>query len=192
MPKTTATKIDQRALLAFISKKLGGPDHSLGKKALQKSVHLLQELGGVDAGYNFSFYTYGPYSSELAGDLDVAAAVNALSIKYNSAENYYLINPGPDADRVIADGNDFLSKHREAIDKVLNVLHGRLAKELELISTIAYLRHHAPDEIFEDDKTLAKGVKDLKPKYSDTEIEKSILEVRAFLAKDKVTSAARA
>lgn len=43
------------------------------------------------------------------------------------------------------------------------------------------MRHHAPEEVFSDDAVLAKGVKDLKPKYGDQEIRKAIRDVRDFL-----------
>jgi len=37
------------------------------RKVLQKRIYLLQEFG-VDLGYHFGWYIYGPYSSELASD----------------------------------------------------------------------------------------------------------------------------
>ena len=53
-------KIDQYALVAFLIDQAA--QSQLGKKALQKKVHLIHEMGGVDTGYRFSFYTYGPFS----------------------------------------------------------------------------------------------------------------------------------
>jgi hypothetical protein len=64
MTNSSISKFDQYALIALLAKRVGGADRRLGKKAIQKNVHLIQELGGVDAGYRFSFYTYGP---SLAG-----------------------------------------------------------------------------------------------------------------------------
>ena len=183
MTQTAVTKTDQYALLTLISKKLGGPEHRFGKKALQKTVHLMQELGGVDAGYNFSFYTYGPYSSELSGDLDIAAAANVLTVAYNPSENYYLIGPSTEADRAIKNGQKFLQSNQAEIDRIIEAFGGRLAKDLELVSTIAYLHRHAPKSEFADDDKLLARVKDLKPKYSTQEIAKAIKEVRGFLAK---------
>lgn len=182
MTTDTISKPVQYALIAWIANTLGAATHRLGKKALQKVVHLIQELGGVDAGYRFSFYTYGPYSSGLAGDLDVVAALGAVKIAYNSVENYYLIAPGPENDHMIEKGQRFLEQNRAAIDRVVETFGGRLAKDLELVSTIAYLRRHAPTEEFNDDAKLAERVKALKPKYTDREIAIAIEEVRGFLA----------
>jgi len=35
---------------------------------LQKMVYLLQEEGGINLGYKFSWYVHGPYSTELTRD----------------------------------------------------------------------------------------------------------------------------
>lgn len=191
MTTSAISKTEQYALITLIAKEVGGDNHRLGKKALQKNVHLIQELGGVDAGYRFSFYTYGPYSTSLAGDLDTVASSGGVTISYNTTDNYYLIGPGAGADRVIERGIGFIQGHREAIEGVLQAFGGRLAKDLELVSTIAYLRRHAPTETFEDDQNLVRRVKALKPKYSDNQVLTAINEVKGFLAAQRsVTSQA--
>jgi uncharacterized protein YwgA len=182
MTESRVSNLDRYALIAWLAKQLGGDSHRLGKKALQKIVHLIQELGDVDFGYRFSFHTYGPYSSELAGDLDVVAAIGGVKVTYNSSDNYYLIHPGTATDSVIDKGNSFVQANRAGIDKVLKLFGGRLAKELELVSTITYLRRHTPRSEFEDDVILTARVKALKPKYNAAQIEKAIAEVKTFLA----------
>ena len=183
MTNSSITKFDQYALIALLAKKVGGDNGQLGKKAIQKNVHLIQELGGVDAGYRFSFYTYGPYSSGLAGDLDVVAALGGAKITYYSSDNYYRIERGENTDHLIKKGQSFIEQNRTAIDRVLNTFGGRLAKSLELVSTIVYLRRHAPAGEFENKEKLAARVKALKPKYHDDEIAAAITEVKDFLTK---------
>ena len=182
MTDSSISKLDQYALVAFLAKQVGGANRRLGKKALQKNVHLIQELGGVDAGYHFSFYTYGPYSTGLAGDLDVVAMMGGVKVTYNVSDNYYLIEPGAATDHMIRKGQEFIDKNRKAIDQVLQTFGDRLAKDLELVSTAAYLRRHAPAGEFENEVKLAERVKALKPKYTEQEILTAIREVRAFLA----------
>lgn len=186
MTLNTFSKPAQHALIAWIARELGGPNRKLGKKALQKLVHLIQELGGVDVGYRFSFYTYGPYSIGLAGDLDVVAALKAVEVTYNSTDNYYLIAPGSENERMIEKGMNSLEQNRAAIEQVVKTFSGRLAKDLELVSTIAYLRRHAPKEEYNDSEKLAKRVKALKPKYSEEEVAKAIEDVRNFLGANEV------
>ena len=57
-----------------------------------------------------------------------------------------------------------------------------MAKELELNSTIVYLRRHMSEQEFDDNEALQGRVKALKPKYSRGHIERAIREVRDFLA----------
>ena len=175
-------KPHQYALVAFLIRKAASADQRLGKKALQKKMHLIQELGGVDTGYRYSFYTYGPYSIGLAGDLDVIANSGGAKISYNSSDNYYLIEPDKNTDRMIEKGQAFVERNRAAIDKVLTTFGDRLAKDLELFSTIAYLRRHASKDEFDDNGKLTKHVKNLKPKYPDREIESAITKVKDFLS----------
>ncbi len=176
-------KIDQYALVAFLIAQAAQAHKQLGKKAIQKKVHLIHELGGVDTGYRFSFYTYGPFSVNLAGDLDVIANSGGAKICYNSSDNHYQIDPSEHTDRMIERGREFIAKNRATIERVLETFGDRSAKGLELVSTIAYLRRHAPQEEFEDSSKLAEHVRSLKPKYSETEVKKAISQVKNFLSK---------
>ncbi len=179
MSDKSPSNLDRYALIALIADRLGEKQR-LGKKALQKIVHLLQEFGEVRTGYRFSFYTYGPYSTELAGDLDLVAAKGGVSVAYNSSDNYYLISSTSRTKQVVEKGESFIKPNKTKIDKVLDKFGGRLAKDLELVSTIAYVRRYAPDE-FANDQTLARLVKELKPKYEDDEIKSAMAEVKKFL-----------
>ena len=176
-------KTDQYALVAFLIDQAAQANQELGKKALQKKVHLIQELGGVDSGYRFSFHTYGPYSANLAGDLDVIANSGGASIRYDSSGNRYRIGTGESTSRIVEMGKDFIEAIRPAIEKVLDTFGRRSAKGLELVSTIAYLHRHLPEEEFLDNERLAERVKNLKPKHSTAEVGMAIEEVRDFLPK---------
>ncbi len=181
MPKVIR-KADQYALIAFLIGKAEETGQKLGKKALQKTVHLIQALAGVDTGYRFSFYTYGPYSASLAGDLDVVANSGGAKIQYVRADNRYLIEPNERTDRMIGKGKDYICENQAGIDRVLETFGGRMAKDLELVSTIAYLRQHAQTDDFQDEAKLVKHVRDLKPKYSNTQVKQAIAEVKGFLS----------
>jgi len=84
---------------------------------LQKKVFLLQEMG-LDLGYIFSKYVYGPYCSELAND------GFKIRIKENLSSN-----PSCDSD-------PFLEKLKE-----LEKGHKGDSSWFELLGTITYLRN---------------------------------------------------
>ena len=174
-------KANQYALISLLIKEAEAAGQRLGKKALQKKIHLIQELGGVESGYRFSFYTYGPYSSQLSGDLDTIANSGGANIQYEKTENYYIISVGDKTDIILQNGNEFIEKNKREIHRVLEKFGGRLAKELELTSTIVYLRRHTSEEEFNNEEALMERVRALKPKYSRREIKRAIGEVKDFL-----------
>jgi len=49
-----------------------------GRKRLQKIVHLLQESGAAEFRYRFILHYFGPFSRELASDLDFLRAAGLL------------------------------------------------------------------------------------------------------------------
>lgn len=178
MANEPVTKRDQYALITYLVNKLSG-GRAPGKKALQKLVHLVEELGGVDAGYRFSFYTYGPYSSDLTGDLDAVAGQNGINVVYLKDENSYQITTGENSSWVLDRGQSFVERNASSVDRVIAQFGGRLAKDLELVSTVVYLRRHAP-ELFDDESKVLERVHALKPRYSNSEIRDAIKEIKSF------------
>lgn len=69
------------ALIAKLAQMCIAGNRMLGRTALQKYVYLLQELFGVDCGYDFQLYTYGPFCSELLSDLESATTASVVSYK---------------------------------------------------------------------------------------------------------------
>ncbi len=61
-------EIDARAVLYMVAKQFGLKRGSFGERLrLQKVVYLLQGFG-VQLGYGFGWYKYGPYSQDLVSD----------------------------------------------------------------------------------------------------------------------------
>ena len=59
------------SLIGYLSKCLQDTPGSLGKTVMQKLIYLMQEAKGVPCGYEYRFYNYGPYASELSRDLSI-------------------------------------------------------------------------------------------------------------------------
>ncbi|MGQ0663831.1 MAG: hypothetical protein ACT4P2_09630, partial [Pseudomonadota bacterium] len=59
---------------------------------MQKLVYLIQEIGGVPAGYRYAFYTYGPYSRDLEGDLGIVQSLKGIAIIYDEGSNSFNIS----------------------------------------------------------------------------------------------------
>lgn len=156
------------ALITYLVERLQSNASIPGKTAIQKLVYFLQEAVGVPCGYEYIFYNYGPYSRDLAADLEYADVIGGVSIK--SREDVpaaYAISPGEFKEDIKQRGADFLSRHHEAIERVIRDFGGYPARELELFATIYYAYRFAVDR----EQPLAKEelirqVQGLKPRFS--------------------------
>lgn len=162
-------------LIAHLAQRLG-EQHALGKTKLQKMVYLLEKLKNVSVGYDFSFYTYGPFSSDLAADLDYVNTLGGVQVSYEPAINMYEIAPGPNATRLTEKSQAFLAENRAAIDEILEHFGARQAKELELLATLVYVAQSGRY----DDAALVGKVHELKPKFNHGEILAALTELRGW------------
>jgi len=148
---------------------------SLGKTALQKEVYFLQTLYGVDCGYEFTLYTYGPFSSLLLADLDSVSVLGGVDVQYDSGLGGYRIIPGPENAKVIKSANGFLSEIRDPIESVIAEFGPLYARDLELLATIVF----AEREARESGKPLSASVltdvvRGVKPHFTDAQIREAI------------------
>lgn len=145
----------------------------LGKTALQKLLYLLQEVYGVDLGYRFELYTYGPYEAGVMRDVDYAKSLELLSIDYDY-NNGYNITPGPKA-QSLDDYKEFInSKHGSLFDQLFDQFGSKNARQLELSATLVLLAKDDPDC---DNDVILNRIKDIKPKYDKKELESALSEL---------------
>ena len=168
---------EQYGLIVELTRRLHKKRPQLGKTALQKLVYLLQDAYGVKCGYDFSLYTYGPFTSELLHDLDVVESVGGVSVTpVRTDTGGYQIDPGESAQLISDEAQEFLTAHRDAIDELINVYGHYSARELEIRATTVYVAR----EMKRDEKSLSfvglvKRVHDIKPYFPVSEI-KSVVE----------------
>lgn len=132
-----------------------------GRKKIQKIFYLLKHLG-YSVPFKFSYHFYGPYSSDLQGELSYRADKDAewqpweeasddTAYTYRTAENSESIKNALEADW----GYHPLSYSKELIQ----MLNEKDANLLELTSTYAYFldSEHSPEKAKE-------RTKEMKPK----------------------------
>jgi uncharacterized protein len=168
----TVEKIDQLGLISYLAEKIG-PTNKLGRKAVQKFIHIATELGKVPTGYRFSFYTYGPYSRELAADLEYAEAIDGISSCQDSNTGAFDIKAGVASNAIIKNAKVYLDNNTERLDLIFKEFGGFSARLLELYSTIIFVKAEEP-AIANSIADLKNRIKKLKPKYSDGEFDQAI------------------
>lgn len=154
------------ALIVHLAKRLN-PQH-FGKTKLQKLVYLTEKLKKIKVGYDFNFYTYGPFSSDLAADLDYVAELGGVEI-VRANTNIYEIHPAKNADRLEGKSTKFFTDNKNSLDEIIDRFGDRQAKELELIATLVYVFQSG---ILEKGDILKK-TKELKPRFKEQEIAES-------------------
>lgn len=170
----SGTPWNDYGLIAHIAQNLGG-NLNLGKTKLQKLVYLLRELKGVQTGYDFRFYNYGPYSDSLSGDLGYLQSLNAIEVAYNPCINMYDITVGENAPVLEEKASAFLAGNRAAIDEIIERFGNLQAKELELISTIVFVAKSGMN----DRQKLVAKVAELKPKFTARDIDRALDDLKA-------------
>jgi uncharacterized protein YwgA len=118
-------------LLKLVLDEMGFDSADMGvflkRKILQKKTYLLQ-LTGVDLGYRYNWYIYGPYCPALANDVFALRE----EIKYDDEFNDYELNPKTK------------EQLRVLLDTIL-VIPPEIEEHewFELIASLHYLKHIA-------------------------------------------------
>jgi uncharacterized protein YwgA len=159
------------ALIQELSSEMKTRGHTFGKTALQKLVYFLEEFTDVETGYEFSLYTYGPFSSALLGDLDNAKELGAVEVVYNGFTNGYDIRPGANTS-IREKARQYIEGHAATIKKIVKEFGGMYAKDLELRATLVYAERDARARGTSiSKKELVDTVHGLKPHFSEETIE---------------------
>jgi uncharacterized protein YwgA len=177
---TIAPSIQRYAVIAQLAQLYSKKGASnLGKTALQKLIYFLQVVHGVDLGYEYTLYTYGPFSTELVADLDTAAQMNLVLAVYDPGIGGYEIKPGESVDALQKQSREFMKTVTPKLEAVFNTFRDSGAKSLELRATIVYVDREArADQVLLDDDTLVSEVHRLKPHFTEQVIREAISELR--------------
>lgn len=138
----------------------------LGKTAVMKLLHLLQDGLNVRLGYRFTLYNYGPYDTEVMSDIEFAESLGFISVKYAPDQGYRIQSANSEAT------SKSIRKIKSQLDTLMNLFGSMNARELELRSTLLFLSRDFQDE------RLVSRLRELKPKYSDQETRTAISELR--------------
>jgi len=145
----------------------------MGKTAVMKVIYMLQQVKGIKMGYNFSIYTYGPYSSDVKEDVDDLISKGLINVSFYQCNNYvgYELS-------ISNKGKSFiksLSKNEEeAATDILKFVKGKTAKDLELYSTIIYV-----DFLFTKNSW----------NYDHTSIMQKVHDIKQWFTEDKISEA---
>jgi hypothetical protein len=161
-------KLESVALIAHL---IGRAPTKLGRTALMKCLFFLKILRHVPMPYSFGLYTYGPFDSDVLDDLQYAEALGAVEgtlVEYARARGYEY-QRGPKLEELEKQAQDFLKRHQESIDWVLEEFGRRSAINLEMASTLVFIDRVSKRRVTIAD--LARKVHEVKPHLAIDTIE---------------------
>ncbi len=154
---------------------------SVGKTAMMKYLFLLQEVYDAPLNYDFQIYTYGPYSNEVMGDIDLANYCGAISMKtytHSTGVGYELM-PTENTEQLIQEEKEFIDTQEESINEIMKIFGGKNAKSLELISTIIYLyKQYVKNNWNASSDDIATKVHEIKPHFTKQEIIQELVSLK--------------
>ena len=153
----------------------------IGRTALVKLLYFLKELKGIDVGYDFQLFVYGPFDSDVLDDLCYAESLGAVTseIEYHQFGYGYKINKGDDGDAIKERAASFLAENNEAVTWVTSEFGGLSASDLELLSTIVFVGREAKSKnstLNKDD--FIERVRNIKPRFQAEYIGSKISELK--------------
>lgn len=161
-------------IISYLAKEMKDLNVQFGKTSVQKMIYILQEIYKVNIGYKYILYNYGPYSPDLASDLDYIAALDGVEISWVNSGGYD-IKPGRKNDIFIEKSSSFIEENKERIEEALKIFGKYNTKELELRATIIYIIREY-DELEIDE--LAEKVHNLKPYFSAEKVKLTVQELQ--------------
>jgi len=155
-----------------------------GRKKLQKMIYIAKVLE-YPLREDFTLYLYGPYSEELAGELQRMKELDLLDER--SLDSSYII-------KLTENGKEFLDYFQTDIEgdigteklNKMKILFKELSRydpwELEIIATLFYFYQTG----YNDFDELQDAVRKAKPKFSSKQISTMMEKVREFIDKFSV------
>lgn len=151
------------AMIGYMVKKLqeARPGKQIGKTFIQKMIYLLTREGAVR--FDYSMYHYGPYSSGVERELNLAEQRGFVDLKWVAGAGYFA-----EATSKLEGFEELvLDSEKQAIEKLVDQYGELNAIDLSLIATAYYMK----DNFDTPDERLSETIHGLKPKYDVGYIE---------------------
>lgn len=168
---------------AALITKIAQRQPAIGRTALMKYLYLLQEVKGIDLGYRFDLYSYGPFDSTVLSDITTAVSWGGAkqTVCHYSTGTGYELSVSENAHKVLDTSKEFIESAEEAVNWVVDNFRGYGAGDMELIATMVYVDQEAKAikaTLSEND--LIKRSLEIKPRYSREQAETKLAKLKSI------------
>lgn len=131
----------------------------LGKIQVQKLIYFAQQ-SGLPLEYRYEMYHYGPYSFELAHQLDSLDSLGVLRVQSDTSGFGFDISAGKFADKF-----SLAPKYKKKIGDILNQFGLNSPAQLEVKATLHFVHSVMKNRMTKAD--VIKKVRALKPRFTE-------------------------
>jgi hypothetical protein len=144
-----------------------------GETHVQKASYVLQELSGVELGYEFVLYKHGPFSFDLREELGDFVADGIIQYEPQPPPYGPRIAVTAEAERVREIYPKTLARVAESIGYIAEKIDGRGVVELERLATALYVTKESPGTVAK----RARRLRALKPHVPEPASVKAVEEI---------------
>jgi len=148
-----------------------------GRTHLHKILFLADRLLDAKQPFEFELYRFGPYSFELDACVRNLDAAGLVEKDYSDSGTTYgpRYVPFEDWQSAIPTELDIPEDQKQKLQQIAKAIGNRTSSDLELIATCLWCEH---DESTQGDSAIIGRVKQLKPRYQESEIKLQLSNLR--------------
>jgi hypothetical protein len=167
-------RLQRAALLTELIAQMRAHDSWCGETHVQKGTYVLEELLGVDIGYDFTLCKHGPFSFDLRDELEDLASDGVIRYVPQPPYGPRIAVDNEAAERVRRIYPKTLARYRDQIAFVAEKLDARGVVDLERLATALYVTRTAPNASVEN---RARMLSQLKPHVPERTAIRSVQEL---------------
>jgi uncharacterized protein YwgA len=167
----------QRAVILQLIMALKKNNSWCGETHIQKAAYCLQELMGVDTGFDFILYKHGPYSFDLCDELAAMRADELLAIKLNARPYGPSLRVASLGEEMVERFPKTIGQYKERVDFIAKKIEAKGVAQLERLATALYVTSKSGLGAVDE---RAKRIHELKPHVSLADARIAVKEIDAM------------
>jgi hypothetical protein len=167
-------RLQRAVLITELIEQMRAHESWCGETHLQKATFFLQELLGVDLGYDFVVYKHGPFSFDLRDELDGFVADKLIRYEPQVPPYGPRITVTGEGQGVQETHPKTLARYTDKIGFVAEKLDSRGVIDLERLATALYVTRDAPQA---NQEQRARLLCKLKPHIPEPAAVRAVREV---------------
>jgi len=170
-------------VITQLARELAARGSWCGETHLQKATYLLQEIAGVDTGFEFVLYRHGPFSFDLRDQLTYLRGLGLLELQPQEIPYGPKLLPTDSAQALAQKLPRTLARYQSQITFAADAVRDRSVAELEPLATALYFTKQSgfPKAV----SARAEKISEVKPHISRDRGRRAVGEVDKLIESAK-------